>query len=625
MRVLFSFIFLLFPFLVNAQNANPDRKRTRHWVFGEKNWIEWTDTGALQHPGSKAIQTEQMAVFTDTAGNLQLYFDSKNIYDSEHNVIANGAITDGFWSFHRGAIFVPYPKNDSLCYLFYTMYASGRSFGYVLINYISKTVLKKQALLSDPVIEGISATLHQNGNYYWVSGALAYSDYLFFFLITDQGILPCPFLQPNLSSYKSSSGQCGLSFSLSNKKLVNYDLDINRMQIADFNSFNSKLSDSYLKYTPGGGLQCGAEFSENDSFLYTQIIAYDGFRQYRLSDWSSIVIDSNSKFPVKYSFGLSYLNNSHLVTGYYGSQNTKDTNAMFLLNNTNQLYKSGNLNTNWLKTTNRIKYAPPNFPYNFHRKYRSDFSYLTNCGHGLLELKAITTGTEISVYWQIISPKNKTINVTSNYYSVKVADSGIWKVRMIANYSSESDTIVKYISIFAPFPNYILGPDIPVCKDTFSLKLTIPKNAICSKWENLISSNLRSIDTFGTYSVQFYDSNYCYYTDTVLVYKTDTLIKPKIQFTSKDSLQITNYKKTTGVQFVFTNNLQSDTSLFPNHKVNDTGLWKVQIISNWGCKSATDSIFIAALGSSIPNYLNYNIYPNPVNNKIYIKPEKYIS
>ena len=113
---------------LHAQNANPDRKRTRHWVFGEKNWIEWTDTSALQHPGSKAIQTEQMAVFTDIAGNLQLYFDSKNIYDSEHNVIANGAITDGFWSFHRGAIFVPYPKNDSLCYLFYTMYASGRSF-----------------------------------------------------------------------------------------------------------------------------------------------------------------------------------------------------------------------------------------------------------------------------------------------------------------------------------------------------------------------------------------------------------------------------------------------------------------------------------------------------------------
>jgi len=621
MKVLLFCLGSLLSLTTFAQNANPDRKRTRHWVFGDSNWLEWTDTGALQHPGSKAIQTEQMAVFTDTAGCLQLYFDSKNIYDSEHNVITNGAIPDGFWSFHRGAVFVPYPKSDSLCYLFYTMYASGKTFGYALINYKTKTVLKKQALLNSPVIEGVSASLHHNGNYYWVSGALAYSDYLFFFLITDNGILPCPFSQPNLSSYKSSSGQCGLSFSLSNKNIVNYDSDINRMQIADFNSFNSKLSNAYTKYTPGFGYLIGAEFSENDSFLYTQAGAYEALRQFRLSNWSNILIDDNSKFPIKYGFGLCRLNNTNIVSGYYGGDGITDTNCLMLLTNTNRVYQSGDYNPNWLKATNGIKYAPPYFPYNFYRKYRSDFSYLTNCSNGLLELKAITTGTELTVNWQIISPKNKTISITGNNYSLKAADSGVWKVLMIANYSSGSDTIAKDIPVFTPFANHILGPDIPVCNDMFSISLKIPKNAICPKWENLSSLTNRVFDTFGSYHVQFYDSNYCYYTDTVLVYKADTLPRPILVFSSKDSLFVSNYQPSQAWKFVYSNGLVSDTSHSPYYKVNDIGIWKVEVLSNTGCNSAEDSIIISKLKTTPILNTKIQIYPNPTEGTIHVSPK----
>jgi len=621
MRRFIIVVFYLLVQTLGAQNANPDRKRTRHWVFGEKNWIEWTDTGAVQRTGSQAIQTEQMAVFTDTSGKLQLYFDSKNIYDNNHQIILNGNITDGFWSAHRGAVFIPYPGSDSLCYLFYTTYSVGRNFAYALVNWKSKMVIKTEVLIKNYVIEGISATSHHNNYFYWVSGALQKSDYLFFYLITDKGILPCPFLQPNLSSYKNSSGQCGLSFSLSNKKIVNYDFDINRMQIAEFNPINCNLTNPNVKYTPGVGLQCGAEFSENDSFLYTQTIAYDGFRQHRLTDWSSIVIDSNSVRPVNYYFGLTYLNNGKLVTGFYGTENSKDSNELQLLTNTNNLYQQGSFHRNWLTAGNRLKYAPPNFPYNYHRYYRSEFSYFTNCSNGLLELKAITTGAALKVNWQIISPKNKTISIAGNNYTLKATDSGVWKVRMIVNYSRGSDTIIKNIPIFTPFPNHIFGPDIPVCKDTFSLNLTIPKNALCPKWDNLSSSNLRSINTFGKYSVQFYDSNYCQYNDTITVFKTNTLSKPILAFTSKDSLAVSNYQPSQAWKFVYSNGWVSDTSQSPYYKLNDTGIWKVEVISNTGCKSAADSIRVSKLSILSPGNNYFKIYPNPVVGKIYPKPQ----
>lgn len=621
MRRFIIVVFYLLVQTLGAQNANPDRKRTRHWVFGEKNWIEWTDTGAVQRTGSQAIQTEQMAVFTDTSGKLQLYFDSKNIYDYNHQIILNGNITDGFWSAHRGAVFVPYPGSDSLCYLFYTTYSVGRNFAYALVNWKSKMVIKTEVLIKNYVIEGISATSHHNNYFYWVSGALQKSDYLFFYLITDKGILPCPFLQPNLSSYKNSSGQCGLSFSLSNEKIVNYDGDINRMQIADFNSYNSKLSNSYTKYTPGFGYLGGAEFSENDSFLYTQAFAYEALRQFKLSDWSNIRIDDNSRFPIKYGFGLCRLNNTDIVSGYYGGDGITDTNCLMLLTNTNRAYQTGDYNPDWLKATNRIKYAPPYFPYNFYRKYRSEFSYFTNCSNGLLELKAITTGAELKVNWQIISPKNKTISIAGNDHTLKATDSGVWKVRMIVNYSSGSDTIIKNIPIFTPFPNHIFGPDIPVCKDTFSISLKIPKNVICPKWDNLSSSNLRSINTFGKYSVQFYDSNYCQYNDTITVFKTNTLSKPILAFTSKDSLAVSNYQPSQAWKFVYSNGWVSDTSQSPYYKMNDTGIWKVEVISNTGCKSAADSIRVSKLSILSPGNNYFKIYPNPVVGKIYLKPQ----
>ena len=618
MKVLLFCLGSLLSLTTFAQNANPDRKRTRHWVFGDSNWIEWTDTGAYQHGTSKAKKTEQMAVFTDTAGNLQLYFDSYNIYDSSHNIISNGNITNGFWTAHRGALFIPFPGHDSLCYLFYTSLQG--TLNYALVNWRSKSVIQKHiALNNNLVIEGITATLHHNNYYYWISGAYRKSDWLYFFLVSDQGILPCPILQPNKNSYIGKSGQCGPMFSISGQLINNHNYDNNRIQVARFNTFNGSLSDIKLRSVVEIDQTIDALISENDKYLYTQH-NWDGtIRQYTISTWSSRLI---SKTQQQYGMGMYWLDNNRIASGYYGTAyNPLDTNSMVLVSNANDSFELKNFDPDWLKTNHYIKYNPPNFPSNFFRNYRSDFSYLTNCSNGLFELKAITIGTELTVNWQIISPKNKTVNVTGNNYTIQVADSGLWNVRMIANYISGSDTIEKVIPIFMPFENHILGPDIPVCNDTFSISMKIPKNAICPKWDNLSSLTNRVIDTFGSYHVQFYDSNYCYYADTVLVYKADTLLRPKPIFTSRDSLFVSNYHPSQAWKFVYSNSLVSDTSNSPYYKVSDTGIWKVEVLSNTGCNSAEDSIRVSKLSILSPSNNYFKIYPNPVSNKLYIKPE----
>lgn len=610
-------ILLLVVNALHAQNANPDRKRTRHWVFGDSNWIEWTDTGANQHGTSKAKKTEQMAVFSDTAGNLQLYFDSYYIYDSSHNIIGNGNFTNGFWTAHRGALFIPYPGHDSLCYLFYTSLQG--TLNYALVNWRSKSVIQKHISLNNNlVVEGITATLHHNNYYYWISGAYRKTDWLYFFLVSDQGILPCPILQPNKNSYIGKSGQCGPMFSISGQLINNHNSDNNRIQVARFNTFNGSLSDIKLRSVVEIDQTIDAIISENDKYLYTQH-GWDGsIRQYTISTWSSRLI---SKTQQQYGMGMYWLDNNRIASGYYGTAyNPLDTNSMVLISNTNDSFESKYFDPDWLKTNHYIKYNPPNFPSNFFRNYQSDFSYVTDCKSSKLQLHAITTGGEKAIQWQVITPTGKVSSYDGKNTSISIADSGIWNVKMIVTYNGNSDTVSKTIPVWTPFPVDVLGPDIPVCADIFSINLTVPKNAICPKWDNLSSAIQRNIDTFGKYYLLFYDSNYCQYTDTITVFRTDTIPKPTLVFSAKDSLIVSNYKPSQAWIFVFSNGIVNDTINWPSYKINDTGIWSVEVLSSTGCNKARHSIKISALKTSTFTKPQIQLYPNPANNKIKIIP-----
>jgi hypothetical protein len=614
MKVLLFCLCSLLSLTTFAQNANPDRKRSRHWVFGDSNWIEWTDTGAYQHRPSKAKKTEQMAVFTDTAGNLQLYFDSYYIYDSSHNSIGNGNFTNGFWTAHRGALFIPFPGHDSLCYLFYTSLQG--TLNYALVNWRSKSVIQKHISLNNSlVVEGITATLHHNNYYYWISGAYRKSDWLYFYLVTDQGILPCPILQPNKNSYIGKSGQCGPMFSISGQLINNHSSDNSRIQVARFNAFNGRLSDIKLRSVVEIDQTIDVIISENDNYLYTQH-GWDGtIRQYTISTWSSRLI---SKTQQQYGMGMYWLDNNRIASGYYGTAyNPLDTNSMVLISNTNDSFESKNFEPDWLKTNHYIKYNPPNFPSNFFRNYRSDFSYVTDCKRGKLQLNAITTGNEKSIQWRVLSPTGKVFGYNGKSASISITDSGQWNIKMIVTYNGSSDTVNKEIPVWTPFAVDVLGPDIPVCTDTFSLNLHIPQNAFCIKWDNLSNIAERFVDTLGLYYVRFYDSNYCLYSDTVRLYKADSLLKPLLEFSNKDSLYIKNYKRSQAWYFVYSHSGLSDTMDNVQYKVNDTGLWYVSVHSNTGCNPDTAELHVQQLSESIPGLDHLQVFPNPVQSVLY--------
>lgn len=618
MRVVFLYILLLFTLTAVSQNANPDRKRTRHWVFGDSNWIEWTDTGAFQHPYSKAAKTEQMAVFTDTAGNLQLYFDSKNIYDSSHNIINGGAFNNGDWSAYRGGIFIPYPNNDSLCYLFYT--TLNTSLNYALINWKSKIVLDKYQLLATKVIEGLAATIHHNNNYYWLVAASRTSDNLLFFLITDNGIIPCPFLQYNANSYIGKTGQCGALFSVNGNLVINHNLDNKKLQIAKFNTFNAALSSQIIRIVDEPNLVISPEISENEKYIYVNAISAGKLWQYRLSDWKANLIDDLGQKPFRYSFGLYRLSKNELVSGFYGSQVSTDTNALTLITNANDSFVSSNYNHDWLKTKHRIKYSPPNFPSNYFREFRTDFSYIVNCQKAQLQLRAIYDKSATSYIWKVTLPKGAVTILSGASISLPIKEAGNWTVQLIVKYGNSADTIIKTIPIFSPFAVAALGPDIPVCADTVNLTLSIPQHAFCIQWDNKGSMFNRSVDTFGTFTLKFYDSNFCVYNDTIVVFKTTKLPLPVLQQSVKDSLNIENYNASQFLGFVFMLNGKTDTSSVPHYKLNDTGKLAVYVYSKTGCTSDTTHILIKSLHIDNFNKQNIKLFPNPTQNSATFLP-----
>ncbi|MBS3915813.1 MAG: T9SS type A sorting domain-containing protein [Bacteroidetes bacterium] len=640
-QILFSrgapilFFLFLAANMVQGQNANPDRNRTRHWVFGDSNWIEWTENGPYQHPYSKAISTEEMAVFTDTGGHLQLYFDSRFVYDSSHNIISGGQISTGNWTSYRGAVFIPYPGKDSFCYLFYTTYESGNlnnRLRYALINWKTKTVVKKDQLLATRVIEGIGATIHHNNYFYWLVTASNTSDNLLFFLITDNGIIPCPFMQYNANSYKNSSGQCGALFSVNGHSITNHNFEDGKIQIAHFNAFNSALTDRIIRYDVEHGLLIGPEFSENEEYLYTansEAGTVAQLAQNRIKDWDTNIIAKQSQPPFRYSFGLYRLSKNELVSGYYITERWvdsvnlwiyKDTNCLFLMSNTNDSFVPKNYNPNWLKTLHNIKYAPPNFPSSFFREYRSEVRYLTNCKSNQIELEAITTGQENSLIWEVINTDGSKTTQSGSSIQVPIISSGQIKVKMIAKYSTGNDTILKNIPVWEPVKKNILGADIPVCYDTFGINLSIPSQSFCSMWENGGSLTERHIDTFGIYSVKFYDSNYCLNFDTIKVFKSTSIDKPVAVFTLTDSIRITNYLSSPAMRFVFKHNGNMDTTAIPYYSVKDTGNWTVWAYTTTGCYSDTTEIQIKSLRTHQLTAHLLNVYPNPVTETLNFSP-----
>lgn len=169
-----------------------------NWYFGLNAGITFSTLPPSALTGSQMSTPEGSASLSDSAGNLLFYSDGSSIWDRNHNVMPNGSGLNGSLTCSQSALFVPFPANDSLYFLFTPPdeFTLPGFFCYSIIDMTLNNgygdVTNKNTQLFSPSTEKVTAVRHANGSDIWVIGHSYNNADFYAYLITSAGINPAP-------------------------------------------------------------------------------------------------------------------------------------------------------------------------------------------------------------------------------------------------------------------------------------------------------------------------------------------------------------------------------------------------------------------------------------------------
>mgnify|MGYP000692907974 CR=1 FL=1 len=195
MRVFGALVVLFFciQLFANAQ------KQGNQWVFPNNNTLnfnsvppEFSVGGAIGCSSSDFC--EGVASVADSSGSLLFYSDGTAVWDSNHQIIANGDGLLGHRSSTNAAYVLPFPNSNTQFYLFTTdgkenNLENGLRYNVIeLCGESNLRVTEKNVLLRNNVTEKLCATRNGNGQDYWLLAHERGSDRFLCYSITINGI-----------------------------------------------------------------------------------------------------------------------------------------------------------------------------------------------------------------------------------------------------------------------------------------------------------------------------------------------------------------------------------------------------------------------------------------------------
>lgn len=230
---------------------------------------------------------------SDSEGNLLLYSNGVNVYDSNHEVIDNGndlQSTTSYplgYSYNQSSIFFSYPENPTK-YIYFlfdrlnvefngTPNGAGSPLTYSIIdlNGGNAVVTEKKALLSTDTshLGELTGVLHANGRDWWLLAAPTYGSNRFLkFLLTPEGI-GLHDKQEVGSNFNPGLGQGAISPDGEWVAYYNWfghipdDSNIG-IDLYRFDRCSGQLNDHVQMIYEDEGTFGGAAFSPNGRFLY---------------------------------------------------------------------------------------------------------------------------------------------------------------------------------------------------------------------------------------------------------------------------------------------------------------------------------------------------------------------
>ncbi len=245
------------------------------WYFGQNAGLDFSGGDPVAVTDGQLVTNEGCATISDSDGNLLFYTDGMSVWNKNHEVMNNGIGLLGHYSSTQSAVIVPKPGSDSLYYIF-TVPAEEIDDGYLYYSIVDMSligglgrVISKNVFLWEPVVEKITAVVHENGTDIWVVTHERLSNAFCSFLVSSSGVNHTPVTSDVGTVYtlpvSNYIGYIKASTSGSYIACAIYE-PINLVELFDFNNTTGSLSNPI---TITGYVEPYAiEFSPDESRLY---------------------------------------------------------------------------------------------------------------------------------------------------------------------------------------------------------------------------------------------------------------------------------------------------------------------------------------------------------------------
>lgn len=503
-RIILGF---LFSFLI-LQDVRAQLESS-HWYFGNKAGIKFLQSSVSADLNCTANSGRGASTVSDSNGTLLFYYLDDTLWNSNHEPMLNGTGLYSDNNSEQSTVTIPFPGTKSKYIVFTTDWTSIYSYpDSGLFYHIVDLTLDgglggvveemKNITIIDSTAEKIAATRHANGLDYWVMIQQSGSSKYHAFLVTESGVSSNP-VTSVLGPYMGASTYEGqLRFSHRGHLLVNTFSD--DIAIFDFDNSTGQLSN--LRLIEDLGIAYGAEFSSDDTKLYT-----GGPLQFDVTLGSASAIAA-SMVPVWQSsngipttmHGLQY----GLDGRIYGNNHATGPNGyMAVINNPNEPgfacgYQDSAV---YLEGRNGFE-TVPNFPSDF---FTTDFVVNELCS-GDTAFFQVNFHFIDSVLWNFGDPGSGVLDTSSAINPWHVyTQPGAYTVTLIAQNGAVTDTVVRTIYVKAP-PEISLGPDTEICAGIDSIKLSIGGAKGSYLWNNSSTDSTIYASSSGNYWVNFTNS-----------------------------------------------------------------------------------------------------------------------
>lgn len=593
---------ILIILFVTITNISFSQRHANNWLFGEKAGVTFNDCFIQTIPESNITTLEGVASYSDSQGNLILYTDGVNVFNSSHIEIKNGSALKGHHSATQSAVIVPILANKDQYYIFTVGAAQssasvGDGFRYSIVdmsrNDGNGEVILKNVLINESSTEKCIAVQHKNNKDTWVLIHQWESNTFCAYLVTENGVSDKPTVSEvgtvhedeieNMFAYmKVSPDRKRLAIAIQFKGII---------ELFDFDCESGEIRNPILLQSKELMNVYGLGFSPNSKLLYA------GLRK---------------KNSAVYQFDLRFRNDLQLLgsmtkigeyTKEFGAIQIapngkiyiamKDTNQLAVINEPNTLgfgcyYLAGGIYL-------RSGISMLGLPTFIH-------PYFNLC---LLVDSIICDGedlflscNEINNYdaeYKWVSPTGKQINSReANFERIDHANKGYFKLYVTVLGVEFVDSL--YVNVL-PAPDTEIEPSgSTILCEGQSINLDAkPKGEQYSYiWNTGETIDVITVNTSGTYIVTIENEYACGASDTIEVIVTpnlDAYINPSdtVEICAGESIVLMAFPG--GDEFTY---LWSNGSTKKNIIVSDEGIYSVYVENEIGC-FGRDTVFVDVL------------------------------